>query len=83
MKYEIINNDKEWENFYSYFPAYKPNKYPGKYPCIARKEEQDYGLIGCEYVHYVKYFSENILKMSLLEAYLEGLETANIWTCIC
>ena len=44
MNAKIINNEKEFEDFYHY--KSKPNKYPEEYPCACLEIDNDGGIGG-------------------------------------
>lgn len=72
-----INNAKEWEDFYHY--KSKPRKYPKSYPCYARKESEDCGIMGSAWYHYACYAPNS--EVSPTEAFELGLGAQ--WELIC
>lgn len=69
----IINNKKEFENFYPYSKD-QIDEYPKKYPCVVKIENEGGGLMGDYLQVYVAYFPE---KKTSYESFLCGLN--NPW----
>ena len=65
----VINNKEEFEEFYPYDKKYI-EEYPKEYPCVAKWEHEDCGLMGDKKQVYVAYFPKN-LKPN--EAFYKGL----------
>ena len=55
----IINNKKEFEEFYPYAKKYI-EEYPREYPCIARWETEGGGLTGDYRQVYLAYYPKNL-----------------------
>lgn len=68
MSVQIISNKEDWEKFYSYDKKYlSKTKYPKTYPCLAKKENEDCGIMGFADFHYVIYLPKNFESMSKIE----------------
>jgi len=65
----IINNKKEFENFYPYDKKYI-TEYPKKYPCICKSQEESRGIMGYERQVYVAYYPKDL---TANDSFLEGL----------
>ena len=65
----IINNKKEFETFYPYDKKYIV-KYPKKYPCICKIQEESRGLMGYEKQVYVAYYPKTL---NANDSFLKGL----------
>ena len=75
---KFIRSATDYEAFYAYAPRYKPNRYPRSYPCVVRKEDEDAGIMGSQWVHYVAYPPEDydeLLEVGSIEAWMAGLTT--------
>lgn len=70
---KIINNDKEFENFYYYKTAtLRKGEYPKSYPCVVEQVQAGGGLAG----EYVMHVVTLIPKGADLESFLLGYKAA-------
>lgn len=77
----VIRTKEDWEKFYSYNKKYlTKSKYPKKYPCIAKIENEDCGIMGFADYHYVIYLPKNFEKMNKLDLFMSGIKQE--WKCI-
>lgn len=65
----VINNKEEFEKFYPYSKD-QISEYPKEYPCVAKWEYEDYGLMGDKRQVYVAYYPKDL---SPNDAFLKGL----------
>lgn len=66
----VINNKKDFENFYPYSKD-QIKEYPSEYPCVCALEEKGGGLMG-EYIEvFVTYFPKNV---TIKEAFIQGMK---------
>jgi hypothetical protein len=65
----LINNKEEFEEFYPYDKNYI-TEYPKEYPCVAKWEYEDCGLMGDKRQVYVAYFPKDV---TLEDAFIKGL----------
>ena len=65
----VINNKEEFEKFYPYDKKYI-TEYPKEYPCVAKQDCVNLGIMGDEKRVYVAYFPKDI---SAHDAFIQGL----------
>jgi len=65
----IIKTKKQFEIFYPYDKKYIV-KYPKKYPCICKVQEEERGIMGYEKQVYVAYYPKGLTPN---ESFLAGL----------
>jgi hypothetical protein len=68
---KVINNQKEYEEFYPYENKAGIKQYPNEYPCVCNYEQEGGGLMGEYWQMYVIYFPKNV---TVEEAFLLGLK---------
>lgn len=78
-KLTVIIDKDDWSKFYCYKTS-KKIPYPKKYPCIAKIEHEDCGLMGSAYFHYVVYLPESYWIMNAMDLAVFMLEQE--WNCI-
>jgi len=71
---KLINNAKDWEDLYNLAYSGKPKKYPKKYPCLGKSEQDEEYYApggGCSWVVFsVAYFPKT---RSAKQAYISAL----------
>lgn len=77
--FTLIQNKEDWDKFYFYKET-KRIPHPKQYPCIAKVEDEDCGIMGSAWFHYVKYLPKDFQRMDRMDLIISMLDKE--WKCI-